>query len=195
MEHTHKPRVFLSSSIYGLEDLRSILIDLFEKKEGYSTVYYGDRCSGLLTGQPGIVEQCLNGVRSSNVFVLIVDRRYGGPNTKNEKGIPISMTELEYSEAARHRIPIFVFCREEVWIVHKFWETNPNMNFDADARYDHPTQLMSFLARLKDDGRYIPRFRDAAELKNTLSKTELSVGLLRRPPSLVEESQNLEASS
>jgi len=190
-----KPNVFLSSALHGLEDLRSILIDLFENEKGYFPIYYGERCSGGLTGKPGIVEQCLEGVRSSNAFVLIVDKRYGEPDQKDNEGNSISITELEYLEAVKNKLAIYVFCRNEVWIVHKFWETNPDMNFKADSRYDHPIELMKFLSRLKEGNYYIPKFDTAADLRKDIIKIELSVETLKYQPSVVNESESLEESS
>ena len=189
-----KPNVFLSSALPGLEDLRSILIELFEDEKGYFPIYYGDRCSGGLTGKPGVVEQCLEGVRSSNAFVLIVDRRYGEPDQKNNEVNSISITELEYLEAVKNKLAIYVFCRYEVWIVHKFWKTNPDMNFEADSRYDHPIELMKFLSRLKE--KYIiPKFDTAADLRKDFKKIELSVETLKYQPIVVNESDSLEENS
>jgi hypothetical protein len=119
MEGIQKPSVFLSSALKGLEDLRSIIIDLFENEKGYLPIYYGDKCSGNLIGRPGIVKQCLEGVRSSDAFFLIVDRRYGSPDQNDDKGISISLTELEYLEASKQKINTYIFCRAEVWIAHK----------------------------------------------------------------------------
>lgn len=195
MTVTQKPRVFLSSALKGLEDLRSIIIDFFKSEKGYIPIYYGDKCSGPLTGRPEIVELCLNGIRSSNAFILIIDRRYGKPNQKSEKGRPISLIELELLEATKHKIPTYVFCRREVWTIHKFWKDNPNMNFDAEPEYDYPKELMNFLTKLKDDGHYILRFHNAAELKDILSEIDLTVDLLKRQPSLIDEGQDLEVSS
>lgn len=193
MERTQKSRVFLSSALEGSEDLRPVIIDFFEKN-GYSPVYFGDKCSGRLTGRPGIVEQCLDGVRQSDALLLIVDKRYGGDNQKDDEGNSISLTELEFLEANKRNIYTYIFCRKEVWIVHKVWETNPHMNFYFDERYDHPEKLMTFLAKLKK--RYIiPQFDNSKDLEKTLyDRIELSVGLLKSPTSLTDENENLEAS-
>lgn len=193
MERTQKPRVFLSSALEGLEDLRSIIIDLFKNEKGYLPIYYGDKCSGSLTGRPGIVEQCLGGVRSSDAFFLIVDRRYGKPDQKDDDGNTISLTELEFLEANKQKLNIYIFCRTEVWIAHKIWKTNPYMNFKFDKRYDYSEQLMMFLTKLKRE-HYIPRFETAVDLKNALNNIELSVDLLKYQPSLIDEHENLEVS-
>lgn len=161
---------------------------------GYLPIYYGDKCSGNLTGRPGIVEQCLDGVRSSDAFFLIVDRRYGGPDQKDDKGFSISLTELEFLEANKQKLNTYIFCRTKVWIAHKIWKTNPHMNFEFDNRYDHTEQLMMFLTKLKNIGYYIQRFETAADLKNTLKNIELSVDLLKCQPSIIDEHENLETS-
>lgn len=195
MEQLQKPNVFLSSALYGLEDLRSIIIELFENKMKYFVIYYGDKCSGGLTGKPGIVEQCLEGVRSSNAFVLIVDRRYGEPNQKNDDEISISLTELEFLEAVKNDISTYIFCRNEVWTVHKIWKTNLDMNFDFESRYDYPVFLMKFLDRLIEKQYYIPRFETATDLKNILDKNEFSFESLKLQPSIIGENETMEVSS
>lgn len=195
MTTTERPSVFLSSAVYGSEDLRSTLIDFFRNKKGYLPIYFGDRCSGDLTGQPGIVEQCLNGVRTSNALVLIVDKRYGEPNQEDEDGISVSITESEFLEASKNKLPIYIFCREEVWIAHKIWETNPNMNFRFDDRYDYPRKLMNFLTKLKEGDRLILRFRDADDLKYVLLNVRFSVEVLKYEPDIIDESDNLEVYS
>ena len=139
MGAAYKPRVFLSSSINGLEDLRSSLIEFLKNEKHYTPLYFGDKFSSNLTGKPGIVEQCLKGVRSADAFFLIIDRRYGFPNQKDEDGNLISITEKEFLEARKHKnIHIYVYCRNEVWIAHKIWETNPNMNFNFNELYSNP---------------------------------------------------------
>lgn len=75
MVSVYKPQVFISSSINGLEDLRSSLINFLKNEKHYTPLYFGDKFSSNLTGKPGIVEQCLDDVRSSDAFFLIIDRR------------------------------------------------------------------------------------------------------------------------
>lgn len=192
MEHTEKPRVFLSSALKGLEDLRSTILSfLYEKK--YFPIYYGDKCSGRLTGKPGIVEQCLDGVHSSNAFFLIVDKRYGDYKYTDDEGNKVSLTELEFLEANKLNLSTYIFCRTEVWTVHKVWETNQHMNFRFDEAYDSPKKLMMFLTKLIQQNRYIPKFENAEDLKITLHRNEYSFDLLKSQSSLTDENENLEA--
>jgi hypothetical protein len=51
---------------------------------------------------------------------------------------------------------------------------------------------MMFLTKLIQDEHYIPKFETAADLKNALKNIELSVDLLRYPPSQTDEHENLE---
>jgi hypothetical protein len=69
------------------------------------------------------------------------------------------------------------------------------MNFNFDNRYDHPKQLMIFLTKLIQEKHYIPKFETAADLKNALKNIELSVDLLRYPPSQTDEHENLEVAT
>lgn len=127
-------------------------------------------------------------------FFLFIDKRYGDPRQKDDEGNSISLTELEYLEAANLGKYRYVFCRYEVWIVHKIWKTNPNMNFDFD-NYDHPQQLMRFLNKLIESEENISRFDNSVDLKNALSEIELSIDSLRYQPTRLGENENLEVSS
>jgi len=201
MEEESRLKVFLSSALVGLEDLRPVLIDFFEKEKGYRVLYYGDKCSGPLTGKT--VESCLKGVRYSNVFVLIIDKRYGSVNLQNDDGVlqdddgtPVSLTEREYLEAIKHGIQIFVYCRDEVWTINRIWKTNPKMNFrwDEDHKYDNPKKLMNFLNKLKE--KYlVQRFHDAIDLKDTLSRNDFYFDELKIFSQLTDENEEIEVVS
>ena len=201
MEEESRLKVFLSSALVGLEDLRAVLIDFLEKEKGYQIIYYGDKCSGPLTGKT--VESCLKGVRCSNFLVLIIDKRYGSVNPQddddilqNDEGIPISLTEREYLEATKHGIQVFPYCRDEVCMVRKIWKTNPKMNFkwDKDHKYDNPKKLMNFLDKLKE--KYlVQQFHNAIDLKDTLSRNKFYFDELEVPSQLTDENENVEVVS
>ncbi len=188
---TMKPSVFISSAIEGLEDLRSILARYFRLND-YDVITYGDMPSGPRTGQPGIEEECLNGVRESDLFVLIIDRRYGEPDRIDpESGRNISMTELEFLEAKRNdERRIYIFCRTEVWTDYQFWKNNPANDFGE--KYDHPNEIMTFLGKVKEAGYMVDRFVDAGMLLDNLERIKLSVSLLKKPASDVAEGDDVE---
>lgn len=71
MVNMHQPSVFISSAIEGLVDLRSEIIEFFKEKKGYLTINYGDKHSSHLPGKPGFIDQCLEGVHSSDAFFFI----------------------------------------------------------------------------------------------------------------------------
>lgn len=190
-----KPKVYLSSPIITLEDLRSEIIPYFENKKNFKVVSYGDICKGRLSGELRIVDECLNEVRKSNGLILIVARRYGEPKYKSN-GKEVSLTELEYLEAVKHDIKRFIFCREEVWNVYQVWEKNrKNINsFDWDPRYDYPEKLMHFVSKLYKEEKYIDRFRDVKELKNRLSNIEFVFGVLKDKPKITSADEEMEVS-
>lgn len=190
MSPPERSSVFLSSSIEGSEDLRSVIVAYFEDY-GYLPICYGDICSGPRTGKLEIKDECLNGVRHSNNFVLVIDKRYGDANYQDEDGNYVSLTELEFFEACKHGIRRYTFCREEVWIVHKVWNTNKDLDFSFDPTYDHPNLLMNFLTKAKAQEREIMKFRDVNEFVKILERIGLSMGILERNPSEISENENL----
>lgn len=193
-EIKHKPKVYLSSPIEGLEDLRSEVRSYLEKEKNFEVISYGDICKGYLSGEPGNVDLCLDEVRKSNALFLIVARRYGDLKCPYK----VSVTELEYLEAVRHNIKRFVFCREEVWIVNKVWRANEHIHerikFSWDRRYDHSTNLMNFVSGLKDEDIYINRFRDVKELKERLSDIEFGLDILKDKPEITSVDEKMEVS-
>ena len=117
------PIVFLSSSIKGNEDLRSSLVTFFEK-HGYVPIHIDSHSAGPHTGKPGIAEMCLNGVRHSDLFFLVLSHRYGSTDQKDDEGNSISLTEREFLVADKLNKRIMVYCRDEVWCVFRVFRKN-----------------------------------------------------------------------
>lgn len=54
----------------------------------------------------------LEGVKQSDIMVLLIESRYGVPLNQLDN---ISITHAEYREAYNHRIPVFAFVHEDAW--------------------------------------------------------------------------------
>lgn len=97
------PRIFVSSTCYDLKYIRENL-KFFIRGLGYEPVLSEE---GAVYYDPTLHVQdaCLVEVPACQMFVLIIGGRYGGQYKDSGR----SITNAEYLEAARTRIPIFAF--------------------------------------------------------------------------------------
>jgi len=104
-------KVFISSTIYELLDLRSELYE-FLTASGYDVVISEIGSSGFeVTENSSSIECCLSNVRSCDVLILIADRRYG-PTLEKYGYDKRSATHLEYDAAIESTIPVYVYLRD-----------------------------------------------------------------------------------
>jgi tetratricopeptide (TPR) repeat protein len=92
-----KPKVFLSSRILGLEEIRSKIYD-WAISEGYQ-VWIAEKCShiDLSTPYQQVEYICLKEVREADLVICILHQGYG--NTANLDVAGISLLELEIFQA------------------------------------------------------------------------------------------------
>jgi hypothetical protein len=102
------PRVFVSSTCYDLKYIRENL-KFFIRNLGYEPVLSEE---GAVFYDPSlnIQDACLVEVPASQLFVLIIGGRYGGKYKETEK----SITNAEYQEAVKSKIPIFTLVERSV---------------------------------------------------------------------------------
>lgn len=109
-----RPKFFISSTIYDFKDLRSALKYYLEQQG--AKVYaseYNDFPKPLDTHS---YEACLEVLRDSDYFILLIGNRVGGWYDKENK---ISITRQEYKEAYKlheaGKLKIISFVRDEIW--------------------------------------------------------------------------------
>lgn len=109
-----KPRFFLSSTIYDFKDLRSAL-KYYLEQQGCIVLASEYPDFKILTDKHSY-ESCLEGIKSSDYFILLIGTRVGGWYDKKNR---ISITQKEYQTAYElhkaGRIKILAFVRSEVW--------------------------------------------------------------------------------
>jgi hypothetical protein len=118
------PKVFLSSTIYDLRDLR----DAFEsalRKEGY-TVMASEYGSIPVYSSKHSYEVCLEAARTCDCLIAVIDGRFGGtmPDGKT------SITQAEIEAALGKRKQVYVFVRQGVWDAKEI--------YSAHAKAGHP---------------------------------------------------------
>ncbi len=120
------PRVFISSTCYDLKYIRENL-KFFIKNLGYEPVLSEE---GAIFYDPKLHVQdaCLQEVQSCHLFVLIIGGRYGA----NFKDTERSITNKEFLEAVKHKIPIFALVEQKVYEQYFVYLSNIN-NDKIDA--------------------------------------------------------------
>lgn len=112
------PRVFLSSTCYDLKYIRENL-RYFIKTLGYEPVLSED---GQVFYSPlqHTHDACLTEIPTTQLFVLIIGGRYGGRYLNTEH----SITNAEYKEATRLKIPVFALVESAVYNEHHLYQKN-----------------------------------------------------------------------
>jgi hypothetical protein len=156
-----KLSVFVSSTCYDLKSLREHLAQGI-KELGHEPVM------SELTGFPvdpnsDTVTTCKLAVREkADVFVLIIGGRYGYTVPAANK----SVTNLEYGEAKRKGVDVYVFVDAKVWEAISMYRDNPGGNF---ASVVDNVKIFQFIEELKAAGGWIYRFSRTEEILDTLS--------------------------
>ncbi len=86
-----RPVIYISSTFFDLEEHRNILIDALQKTKSFEV-----RCMenyGTISKPP--LQQCLDDVKASEFYILLLGNRYG----YIPEGCPFSITNLEYKAA------------------------------------------------------------------------------------------------
>jgi hypothetical protein len=119
------PRVFISSTCYDLKYIRENL-KYFIRTLGYEPVLSEE---GSVYYDPTLSAQdsCLREVPSCQLFVLIIGGRFG----EQYKDTEASITNVEYREAVKSKIPIFALVDNSVhseYFVYQKNKANPDIN-------------------------------------------------------------------
>ncbi len=146
-----RPRVFLSSTYYGLEHLRDLLGDFIEKF-GFETVRF-ELGQVPYDHQQTLDESCYDEVGRCDIFILVIGHRYGSAaSDQAEDGLPRetfeSVTKREYKRAVSADIPIYVFVEKPVLEACRTFEANDGSLEVKYPQVDDP-QLLRFLAEIK----------------------------------------------
>ena len=106
-------RVFVSSTVYDLVDIRGELEQLL-RELGISPVMSDRKLSDFnFALDANSIETCLLNVESSDAVIVVLDQRYGPP--LGDYGFDdVSATHLEYRRAKRHEKPIYFYVRDRL---------------------------------------------------------------------------------
>jgi len=141
------PRVFLSSTCYDLKYIRENL-KYFIKTLGYEPVLSEE---GSVYYDPTLDTQdsCLREVPSCQLFVLIIGGRFG----EAYKDTGASITNIEYREAVKSKVPIFALVDNSVLsesFVYQKNKANPKID---EKKIDYPsvvsTKIFDFIEEVR----------------------------------------------
>lgn len=108
-----KPKIFISSTCYGLEDIRASIKHHLES-ELDTVVYLSEDSTFPVRSNKHSFDICLDAIEECDVFILIIDKRRGGVYEKrNNKNISITRKEYEWAFSKDKKIITFV--RREVF--------------------------------------------------------------------------------
>ena len=109
-----KPSIFISSTIFDFEDLRSALKHWLEEQE--YEVLLSEANDFPVERSTDSYQACLNAIDRCDYFILFIGSRVGGVFDKNEE---ISIARKEYRRAyelsQKGKLKIISFVRKTVW--------------------------------------------------------------------------------
>lgn len=172
-------RVFVSSTVYDLIDVRSE-IEEHLRSLGLTPVLSDSPTSAFdASSQTNSIETCLVQLRSCDKVIVILSNRYG-PVLGRAGFQNISATHLEYREAIECKKPLVFYVRDRLEADYRHWrgldkEQRPSAEFQWVSRsQDFP--LFDFLhehqtlQNQNDKSNWFSAFRDIRELKQLVSR-------------------------
>lgn len=166
------PRVFVSSTCYDLKYIRENL-KYFIRSLGYEPILSEE---GAVFYDPTkhTHDSCLTEVPNCQLFVLIIGGRFGG----EFKGKTSSITNEEYREAIRRKIPVFALVESAVYSDHQVFNTNRKNKSIDSSKIIYPSidkyaiKVFDFIdeVRLQAINNALVPFRDFTDIENYLKQ-------------------------
>lgn len=162
------PRVFVSSTWYDLRYIREN-IKYFVKTLGYEPILSEE---GSIFYDPTIHVQdaCISEIPNCQIFILVVGGRYGSSFKESDQ----SVTNAEYLEAVRLKIPVFALIEHSVYNdFHLYGANRQNRAVDASKiRYPSAdsTKIFEFIEMVRSNtvNNALVPFRDFADIESYL---------------------------
>ncbi len=166
-------RVFVSSTIYDLFDIRAEVENML-RDSGLSPVMSDSRNDGFdSTIQTNSIDTCLINLKTCDIAILILSQRYG-PSLKNHGFSDHSATHLEYIEAKKLGIPIYVYARDRLLADHAVWKRSTDkisINYGWIDRKDNRIfEIIEERSKLSNHPNWISTYTDSVDLKNQIKR-------------------------
>ena len=158
----YKPSVFVSSTCFDLGQIRADIRELIETF-GLDPVL-SEYDSFPVSSNNDTIANCLQNVRDkADIFILIVGSRYGY-QTENGQ----SITNLEYLEAKKKGIPVYVFVNSSVMNILPIWKNSPEADFSSHVENKKVLEFVEQLAHFNSN--WVYKFDSAKEIKSALTQ-------------------------
>lgn len=156
-----KPRVFISSTIKDLHQVRVAIRAMLEEELSYEPVMSEFYDIGYDPDQTAATS-CLQDISTCNLGVLIIGKRYG-----NHKAGELSVTHQEYKTLCNNKIPTFILLDEDLSLLHSVHTDNPGKDIEM-REMDNPRMTFEFINEVKSgqsNSAYIEfkNYRDACD--------------------------------
>lgn len=160
MSQARVPTVFVSSTCFDLSQVRAD-ISAGIAAQGLEPMVSESQAFPV-NPDVGAIENCLRAVRErADIFVLIVGARYGSIGSSGQ-----SVTNLEYLEAKKKGVPIYVFVAKQILHMLPAWKRNRNGDFTGIV---DSTELFRFVEDLHTaQDHWVYGFENATEITSTL---------------------------
>lgn len=162
-------KVFIGSTCFDLKDLRAELAKAL-KEWGYLPIWNE---SPDFPKKPGLHSHdiCLDMAKKCDIYLLIIDKRYGGTYTGNNyPKEDISITWYETKIALQEKKEIHTFVRDEVWNERPTYKKNLTEGVSIKPHHvDNPKvfDFIDYIVRQPRDN-WIDQFKDSVDLKEKL---------------------------
>lgn len=172
-----KPRIFISSTCFDLNDIRSELTAFLES---YNFEVINSQLKNFgVTPQKHSHSACLDQIKNADYLIVIIGKRRGGTFVNSEK----SITNEEYNLALKLGIPVIVFVDRQVEATMPLYKKNPTADFLSvvdDKRIFH---FIEFIKSGSEDN-WVHNYSNIIDIKDIL-KTQFSYYLLLFSQSLM----------
>jgi len=157
-----KPRIFISSTCFDLNDVRSELTSFLG---GYGFEVLNSQLKNFgVTPQKHSHTACLEQVNNADYCIVIIGRRRGGTYIASEK----SITNEEYNLAVKKGIPIIIFVDRQVEAAIPLYKKNPTADFSSvvdDKRIFH---FVDYIRSSSEDN-WIHKYSNINDIKDILT--------------------------
>ncbi|WP_281557790.1 DUF4062 domain-containing protein [Thalassomonas sp. RHCl1] len=156
----YKPTVFVSSTCFDLGQVRADIRELINTF-GLEPVL-SEYDSFPVSPDTDTISNCLRNVREkADIFILLVGSRYGF-QTNNGK----SITNLEYIEAKKKGIPVYVFVNSNIMNILPIWKNNPTADFSSHVENQKVLEFVESVSHFKSN--WVYKFDLAQDIKSAL---------------------------
>lgn len=158
-------KIFLSSTCYDLVDIRAEL-ERFLKEKGH-VLLLSDRATFPVEIGIHRHDVCINNVQNSDLFILIVDGRFGALYYKDNS---LSITWAEFNEALRTGRKIIPFVREDIFNERQSYLHNLKKGNSFEPFFADTVRVFDLIDNIQknEGGFWIEKFKNSVEIKDRL---------------------------